>query len=169
MDRILEIFGIINKHLDKIDRKKNYLFEDTTFGEMLHAYGTAYISAAISVNRGLDPKLAFIIGLLHDSGRIIDGVNDGRHGAVGAKRVKEILESQGDYTKEELDIIFKAIENHSNKKDIGDPYDEIVKDADIIERIFIMKERYEKNKKKRKRLKGALGELGLKLTIKSKL
>lgn len=166
MDRIFETMGLLNSYLDKMEGRKGLVFDDPTFDEMMHVYGTAYLCAAIAAARGLNPKLAFIIGLLHDTGRIPTDIGDGGHGPKGAELVRKLLGDTGRFTGDELDIICRAIHNHSNKKDIGTEYEEVVKDADVVERIFIMKDRYESNKKKRKRLKSTLSELGIKLSVK---
>ncbi|TYQ14590.1 UNVERIFIED_CONTAM: HD domain-containing protein [Acetivibrio alkalicellulosi] len=161
MDRIKKIMEIMNTHLIKITGEG----EESGFNEMLHIYGTAYISAAIAAARGLDQELAFIAGLLHDTGRIVDNIHNGGHGPMGAETAIKLLNEIGEFSKEEIEIISCAIRNHSNKKDIGTEYDEIVKDADVLERLFIMKDKYEDNKKKKKRLKNTLRQLELKLLI----
>ena len=168
MDRIIEVVEILNRVLDKYESNTASASKDELLEEMLHVYGTAYFSAAIASVRGLDPKLAFVIGLMHDTGRFAGNMDDGKHGPVGAVKVKKLLGDMKRFTDEELEIISCAIHNHSNKKDIGTEYEEIIKDADVLERLFLAKETYVGNKKRRKRLKNALEQLGLKLFQKKK-
>jgi|LSQX01.3.fsa_nt_gb uncharacterized protein len=162
MDRIFEAMGIMNKYIEGIEDKTDVDFEDSQLGTMLHIYGTAYIAAAIAAARNLDPKLAFVIGLMHDTGKIDRTIYDGGHGQKGAEIVSKLLGNTGKFTQDEIDVIFLAIQNHSNKKDIGTEYEEVIKDADVVERIFLMKDKCENSKKKRKRLKTTLHQLGVK-------
>lgn len=163
MNRIIESVKILNGYLEGLDDDKLDLFEGSLMAEMLHGYGTAYLSAAIASARGLKPRLAFIIGLMHDTARIVDNGQEGTHAEKGAEIVKKLLGETGKFNSEELDIVYSAIYNHSNKKDIGSEYEEVIKDADVLERLFLMKDTCENSKKKRKRLKTSLEELGLKL------
>lgn len=161
MNRIFAVMKIINEYLERLP--DHDLSEGSQKGEMMHAYGTAYISAAIAQERGLDPELAFIIGLMHDAGRIEGNPDGENHGSKGAEIADKVLAEMGMFSKEEIETIFLAIYNHSNKKDEGSGYEEVIKDADVVERIFLDKETYKSSKKKRKRLKASLEELGLKL------
>lgn len=166
MDRIIQAMEAVNGYLDKVEGRKGFVFDDPAFDELLHVYGVAYFSAAIAAVRGLDSKLAFVIGLFHDTGRISGNHLDLSHGPRGAEIVRKLLGNSGRFSNGELDIICLAVQNHSNKRDIGSQYEEIVKDADVIERVFLMKDKCENSKKKKKRLKNTLEELGLKLSSK---
>ncbi|NLD47489.1 MAG: HD domain-containing protein, partial [Clostridiaceae bacterium] len=157
-----EVMKILNEYLERLDDAPDFS-EGSQMGEMTHAYGTAYISAAIAQERGLNPELAFIIGLMHDAGRIAGNLEGEDHGKKGAELTETLLARTGKFSKEETDTIFLAIYNHSNKKDEGSGYEEVIKDADVVERILITKETYKSSKKKRKRLKASLEQLGLKL------
>lgn len=158
MDRILEVIGTVNSYLSKAKERNEKFF----LKEMLHTYGVGYLSAAIALSRGLNAELAFIIGVLHDIGKA-DGVSDSNHSFAGAQIARNLLTSLGSFTNNEVEIICNAIYNHPNKKIMGPDYDEVIKDADIIEKLFTDKEKYKDKRKKRKRLKNTLREFELKL------
>lgn len=162
MNRIFAVMKIINEYLERL-RDEHDFSEGSQMGETMHVYGTAYISAAIAHERGLDSELAFIIGLMHDIGRIEGNPDGENHGRKGAELARKILAQTGMFSMEEIDTIYLAVYNHSNKKDEGSGYEEVIKDADVVERIFSDKETYKSSKKKRKRQKASLEQLGLKL------
>jgi len=58
------------------------------------------------------------------------------HVQNGAEAVRLIIRDIGIFTKKEQKIILDAIFHHSNKNIINDVYDEIVKDADVLQHYF---------------------------------
>ena len=49
---------------------------------------------------------------------------------------KEILNELKIFSCEEIELIYSAIYHHSDKKIINEPFDEILKDADVMQHIF---------------------------------
>ena len=49
---------------------------------------------------------------------------------------RKILENIPQFSAEEIDLIYNAIFNHSNKKEKDTPFDEILKDADEMQHYF---------------------------------
>lgn len=158
MDRVLGVISAVNDYFKKVKLKGG----DSSLNELLHTYGVGYLSASIASARGLNQEIAFIAGVLHDVGKIA-GASNKNHNLKGVQIARNLLIGLNSFTSDEIKIICSAIYNHSNKKSIGFDYDEVIKDADIIEKLFTEKEKYEDKKNKRKRLKNALRELEIKL------
>ncbi len=156
MDRVLKVMSAVNEYFEKESPKP-------PLSKLLHIYGVGYLSAAIASARGLDMELAFIIGILHDIGKLKTNVDSSgvSHNVEGEKIAKELLTNLNSFTQEEIKIICQAIRNHPNKRFIDTEYDELIKDADVIEKVFIEKKKFKNKRYKRRRLKNTLGEFGL--------
>ena len=100
-----------------------------------HLYGVSEYCALLAVRRGLDPELAAASGMLHDIYQITAGTIE-EHAVNGAKEAKGILKSLKAYSNEEIDIITTAISRHSKKRKFHEPYDEVLKDADVMSHCF---------------------------------
>ena len=160
MDRVLKVMSAVNHHFEK---EKN-IASKSLLNEMMHTYGAGYLSAAIASARGLNMELAFITGILHDIGKLKKDTDSGiSHNVEGAKIAKEILTNLNSFTHDEIEIICQAICNHPNKKVIDTEYDEVIKDADVIEKLFIERKKYKNKRYKRRRLEKTFGEFGLEL------
>ncbi len=107
----------------------------TVAQELGHAAGTARLAQFLAYKRNLDPEMGFIVGVLHDLGRIITGVKKD-HGRVGMDFVKEYLAGTGDFSQEEIESLVEAVGNHSGKDRVGSPLEELVKDADVLDAHF---------------------------------
>lgn len=140
-----------------------FVFDDAGFDEMIHSYGVAYFCASLAYRRGLDAELAFVIGLLHDIGRIVGDDYTKAHGATGAVISEKFLNDSGLFDKNEIELVISALQHHSKKKKIHQPYDEILKDADLLERLFFDNDVNKLNTIKRARVEKELVMLGLKL------
>lgn len=99
-----------------------------------HTAGVALLCVLLAKKRGLDAELAYIIGLLHDvyppkgGKRVFHAVN-------GAEMVRVAFKNElkGLFTDEEQMLIRSAIFHHSDKAHVHDEYDEILKDADLLQ------------------------------------
>lgn len=99
-----------------------------------HTGGVALLCALLAKKRGLDGELAYICGLLHDvyppkgGKRVFHAIN-------GAEMVRVAFKYQlkGLFTDEEQMLIRSAIFHHSDKAHVHDAYDEILKDADLLQ------------------------------------
>ncbi len=100
--------------------------------ERVHMASCARLGYLIAQTRGADPELASCACAVHDYGRIITGKQEG-HAEAGYLPGKEFIRNTGLFTEDEIEIIGRAINNHSRKSEIGTPIEEIVKDADVID------------------------------------
>lgn len=100
--------------------------------ELAHAAGTARLAQLLAVKRNLDMELAFILGVLHDYGRIITGAKND-HAAVGSNYVREYLRESRLFSEAEINSLVTAVANHSLKDQKGTPMEELIKDADVLD------------------------------------
>ena len=129
MDRIEAIRQIVDDILlrmtDNEERRCAYL----------HLYGVAQACALLAVRRHMDVELAVIAGMLHDiyAYAHMDSNDHARHGAVMAR---DILWSTGLFTEAETEQICAAIAHHSDKKEVHQLLDELLKDADVMQHVL---------------------------------
>lgn len=89
--------------------------------------------ALIAAKRKENIELATIAGMLHDIAKFIAlGDSDENHAVQGAKTALEWLQEINITTKDENVLICNAISNHDNKYKIDSPFDEVLKDADVL-------------------------------------
>ena len=100
-----------------------------------HLYSVSKFAALLALKRGLNPEIAQAAGMLHDIYQVTAGTS-GQHGAKGAIVAEEILRNLGLYSDEEIEIITTAIHWHSKKRKFHGPYDELLKDADVMCHFF---------------------------------
>ncbi|MDP3386534.1 MAG: HD domain-containing protein [Eubacteriales bacterium] len=160
MERVKFVMEILDKNLMMVN-DTGYVFDDGSFDETIHCYGVAYFCAAAAYRRGLDAELGFIIGLLHDLGRISNDDYTEGHGPTGAIMTQKLLADSGLFDEKEIEIIANSISRHSKKKKIDGPYEEALKDADLLERVFFMGDRGKSESKKRERISHLLDDFGL--------
>lgn len=125
MERIKAIQEYVDSMIMKLssqeDRKAAYV----------HLYGVSEFCALLATKRGLDVELASIAGLLHDLyAYASDGIQEHAHG--GAIMAKEIMESLGLFSDEDIELVSHAIYLHSDKQQIDTPFDEVLKDGDVL-------------------------------------
>ena len=126
--------------------------------ELAHAAGTARLAQLIAAKRSLNLEMAFIVGVLHDYGRILTGTKKD-HAFIGSNFVKEYLSESCLFSEEEIDTLVTAIANHSLKDKKGSPFEELIKDADVLDTYF--SGRKLKKPESESRLQKLLRELGL--------
>ncbi len=101
--------------------------------ELKHSSSVIQIGRILAEKRGLSIEIAEIICAMHDiyvnhSGRAEQHAHKGV--AVG----KEILDKIGKFDEKETELILRCIKNHSDKHVVSDdPYEELVKDADVLD------------------------------------
>ena len=120
-----------------------------------HLFGTARMAVLIAKKRGLNEDLAYLTGLLHDLWRCKTGIS-GEHGPNGAVLAGSLIDLTGLFTKAEREMICGAIYFHSEKSRRHLPFDELLKDADILDRMLSAS--YEK-------MTGADGERAKRLSL----
>ena len=100
-----------------------------------HMLVVSNFSPMIALKRGLDPEIATMVAFLHDLHTLLTG-NSTNHAKFSSMLAREILTELSIVTEDEMDTICEAIKNHSTKREIHDPYSEIIKDADVLSHYF---------------------------------
>jgi uncharacterized protein len=128
------IFKVQVKLLEKIAEFEDEGIErdESLDWERVHLISCGKIGQILAMKRGGDPELAAIACSVHDYGRMITGKQK-NHAAAGYEPLKIFLTECGCFCSEEIEIVALAAKNHSNKKEIGTPIEEIVKDADVLD------------------------------------
>ncbi|MCL2169789.1 MAG: HD domain-containing protein [Defluviitaleaceae bacterium] len=130
----------------------------------LHLYGTSSFCALLAVRRGLDGELAAAAGMLHDVSKIASDDWE-NHAVKSAKIAGEMLGALGLWNEDEILLIADAISRHTDKEDVHEPFDELLKDADVMAHSFYNPDYFCGNgfpdiKGIEKRYQGVLAELG---------
>ena len=98
----------------------------------VHLYGVAQACALLALKRGLDAELSTIAGMLHDLWTYKTG-DPTDHGRRGALLAREILLDLGCFAESEIATICEAIAHHRAKGELHGAYDELLKDADVLQ------------------------------------
>lgn len=100
---------------------------------MAHLLGTAGICAALAEDRGENPELAYIAGLLHD---VILYMTDSHvnHARRGAAWAENTLRGLGCFAEKEIRVIHNAIYLHSDKHVCHGPFAQLLKEADVLQK-----------------------------------
>lgn len=114
----------------KLSDKKR---ESSICWELKHQSNCAQFAKILARKRNLQEDICAIGLLFHDIYSIVYGSYKD-HAHLGAPIALEMIKKLGDFTREELDKIQKIIYHHSDKHIWSeDPYEEIGKDADILD------------------------------------
>jgi HD superfamily phosphodiesterase len=108
--------------------------EDVRCG-FVHLYGVSLTAALLAERRGLNAELAAVAGMLHDMAAYEAGDPTG-HAERSAERAAGILRGLKTFTDDEIGAIRSAIAHHSDKAGIHGPFDELLKDADVLQHCF---------------------------------
>jgi len=100
--------------------------------DLFHIMGSIKGATLLANKRGLDPEIVTIAMILHDLGRIPTGVFE-EHDIAGAPVVKKLMQRIGEFTQEEIDLVVRLTRTHRQKDQKGDPYEECIRDADILD------------------------------------
>jgi len=100
-----------------------------------HLYAVSKFCVLIAMKRGLDPEIAATCGMLHDIYQITAGTTED-HAIKGAVVAESMLKATKQYSDEEIKVITGAISVHSKKRKIHGPYEEVLKDADVMSHCF---------------------------------
>lgn len=98
----------------------------------IHLYGVSEMSTLLAARRGLDVVTASVAGMLHDIYTCRTGLQL-LHAASGAEGARVILRDLGVFSPEEQQRIHSAILRHSDKARVDGSYDELLKDADVLQ------------------------------------
>jgi len=99
-----------------------------------HIYSVARYCSLLALKRNLNQELAMTSGMLHDIANVTVGGDN--HALVGAEQAEALLKTLNLYNDREIKIITTAISRHSDKKATHEPYDELLKDADVMSHCF---------------------------------
>lgn len=151
MNRLVKVRIIINRILDdQLDLElKNHGY--------VHLYAVSSFCNLLALKRGINSELCTIAGMLHDIYTYKTG-NSTDHAILGSIEARKILNEINCFSDNEIDIICKAIYNHSNKLDIDGIYDELLKDADTLHH-YLHNIDTKVAKKEKSRLKNLIKEL----------
>ena len=100
-----------------------------------HMYGVALFCTLLAKKRNMNVELSTTCGMLHDIHYMTGGVSK-NHALKGAEQAEGILKALNVYNEDEIKIITSAISKHSDKKTVHEPYDELLKDADVMDHCF---------------------------------
>ncbi len=134
---------MFNRQWTRIDTVRQYVDEMLKACEdseaarcgYVHLYGVGQACALIALRRGHDrtyAELAEIAGMLHDYATYKDNTRE-NHALRSSVQARAILTQTGEFTSEETDMICQAISRHSDKGQIHEEMDEILKDADAMQ------------------------------------
>ena len=136
MERQYTRIDLVRKTLD--DDLKQIKDEEIKRCAYVHLYGVGQAAAFLSMKRGYDrniAELAEVAGMLHDYAKYVYDEEE-NHAEKSSECAKKILSEISEFSNEEVSQICKAIFLHSNKKEIDDAFDEILKDADEMQHYF---------------------------------
>ena len=130
---------LMGKRLEKLRDEIDKLMTKENPKEMRmyisHMYGVARFCTLLAIKRNVNIELAATCGMLHDIYYMTGGSRD-HHAAKGAEQARAILKGMNQYSDDEIAIITTAVARHSDKRKIHDPYDELLKDADVMDHCF---------------------------------
>ena len=129
MNRLERIRGIVDDILHRVPDS-----EDRRCG-FVHLYGVSLTATLIARRRGLDDELAAVAGMLHDLVSYETG-DPTDHGPRGDRRARDLLSMLGGFTPDEIDAVAAAILHHSDKAGVHTPFDELLKDADVLQHVL---------------------------------
>lgn len=153
---------MFERQMTRIDTVRRYVDDmlkacedrETARCGFVHLYGVGQACALIALHRGHDrayAELAEIAGMLHDFSAYEDNIRE-EHGRRSSERARTILTQAQIFTEAEVDRVCQAIARHSDKKNVHEEFDEILKDADVmqhwlrnpVEEYFFAQERVQK-------------------------
>jgi len=152
MENRLEILRLI---IDKLIKEKQPERDKYFF---VHLYGVSHFCTLLALKRNLNVELATTCGMLHDIYPVLFGSYED-HGIKGADQAEKILKAMNLYNDNEISIITNAIARHCDKNIIQEPYDEILKDGDVMSHCLYNTD-FPINEKEIERYKNILHELG---------
>ena len=99
-----------------------------------HLYCVSHFCTLLALKRKMNVELATTCGMLHDIANV--NGSGGNHALKGAEEAEELLRVINLYNDEEIKIITTAISRHIEKKAVHEPYNELLKDADVMSHCF---------------------------------
>jgi uncharacterized protein len=132
MERVMVVRAIIDGLIERMGAGGNKDIIEKR-NEFIHSYGVANCARLLALKRGLDPELAAIAGHLLDIGWIVHQVRDVTQSTLGALEAERVLRKTGRFSESEISTICGSIRSQNSFGLIGIPFEELLKDAVIIE------------------------------------
>jgi uncharacterized protein len=129
VDRLELVRGAV----DEILRQQDHW--ETHRAGFVHLYGVSAVCVLLAARRGMDPELSAVAGMLHDI-RTYRTREYQDHARLGAPEAGQILNGLGCFSPEEIAIVVGAIARHSSKDECGSEFDELLKDADVLQHFL---------------------------------
>ena len=126
MGRVKEVRAYMNSLIMQMENQEKIP------SALEHLYGVSLAATILAKKRGENPELAAIAGMMHDIYAYTKGSYTD-HAHKGAEMAREALQDLGLTTAEETEKICSAIYHHDDKYDVDAPFDELLKDADVID------------------------------------
>lgn len=101
----------------------------------IHLYGVAQAAALIAGKRKENMELSIVAAMLHDL-YAYKNMDPADHAHRGAAMAEEILCGLAVFSDEEINLISSAVYHHSDKAVTGESFDEVLKDADVMQHVF---------------------------------
>lgn len=121
---------IVRAYVD--DVLKNISSDDERKNAYIHTYGVAEACSFMAGKRRLNTELSYISGLLHDIYVYKTGICFS-HAHNGAEMARVAIRKMNIFSDHEKVLILSAIYHHSDIAHVHDEYDEVLKDADILQ------------------------------------
>jgi HD superfamily phosphodiesterase len=121
---------MLRQHIDEILLNMKDVIERRC--AYLHLYGVAQACTLIALKRGENAELATMAGMLHDiySYTKMDTKEHAHKGSIMARDILTSLQITNDV---ETEAICGAIYVHSDKELVHSAFDEVLKDADVLQ------------------------------------
>ena len=129
----------------------------------VHLYGVAQACALLALKRGLDPELCTIAGMFHDIRNYKSG-NPTDDNVLGSAEAQKIMSDLGCFTEQEISAVGTAVLRHSDKGQVHSDFDELLKDADVLQH-YLYNTTFEPRERMKARLGKVLDELGVEQTL----
>jgi len=126
MNRLEQVRQIVDNSLHRLTHP-----QDRRAG-FVHLYGVSLTATALAHSRQFDPGISAVAGMLHDFASYESG-DAADHGPRSAKRAAAILRSLGTFAEEEIARVHSAITHHSSKEETHAGFEELLKDADVLQ------------------------------------
>ncbi|MHA7584229.1 CHAP domain-containing protein [Paenibacillus vandeheii] len=138
-----------------------HIIENTSKKEeaLVNLFGVSSFASLLAIRREQSSEIAAIAGLLHDFYFYKTGIKC-FPGPNSADSVRPILRSTQIFTDEELSVILRAIFYQNDKHRVHGPYEEIIKDAILIQ-MYVQNPGYHFSKVEINRLQIVFVELGI--------
>lgn len=152
LDKIRKVVDMILMEQSDFDRRHS---------GFVHLYGVSSICSLLALKRGLDTELSGAAGMLHDISTYKIG-NSMDHSKLSSIEARRILSETKCFNEDEINVICKAIYTHSDKHNVDDIYDEILKDADVLQH-YLHNPNNKVEEMEKKRLMDLLTEIDIKI------